>query len=430
MAVVDIVKYDGPTDVYAWKHPSQELGNWTQLIVNESQEAIIFKGGQALDLFRAGRHTLSTANIPLLNKLINLPFGGNSPFIAEVWYINKLHSLDIKWGTIDPIQLQDPQYKIFIPVRSYGQFGVQIEDSRKFLIKLVGTLPLFNKDQLTQYFRGVLITRIKDIISTYLVKHKISILHINSYLDEISEEAKDRIAPVFADFGITISNFYVNSVNVPEEDSAVQKLKAALAKRAEMDIVGFNYQQERSFDTLITAAGNEGSGSGVMGAGMGLGMGVAMGGVMGNSFGNISQNVQVNDQIKCQKCGILVSKTANHCSNCGLSFTVPKQRNVICHKCRQEALPDTKFCPNCGYKFNICPECNADNSEAAVNCVNCTKPLPYNCKKCGCLIQANVKFCPNCGLKLTEQCPRYNFEPKSVVKFCPECGERMGGDIE
>ena len=108
MAIVDVVSYQGNPDVFAWKFPNTELSTWTQLIVNESQEAILVKSGKICDVFQAGRHTLSTDNIPVLNKIINLPFGGQSPFTAEVWYINKVFSLDIKWGTATPIQLQDP----------------------------------------------------------------------------------------------------------------------------------------------------------------------------------------------------------------------------------------------------------------------------------------------------------------------------------
>ena len=161
MAIVDVVKYNGGPDVLAWKYPSEELGTWTQLIVNESQEAILFKGGKALDVFESGRHTLSTANIPVLNKIVNLPFGGRSPFTAEVWYINKLFSLDIKWGTATPIQIQDPKYGVFVPIRSNGMFGVQIEDSKKFLVKLVGTMGSFDKNTLVKYFRGLYITKAK-----------------------------------------------------------------------------------------------------------------------------------------------------------------------------------------------------------------------------------------------------------------------------
>jgi membrane protease subunit (stomatin/prohibitin family) len=131
MAIVEVVKYDGTPDVFAWKYPNCELGTWTQLIVNESQEAILLKGGKVCDVFRAGRHTLSTDNLPILSKVVNLPFGGRSPFSAEVWFINRAFSLDVKWGTPTPIQLQDPKYKVFIPVRAFGQFGVQIQDAQK-----------------------------------------------------------------------------------------------------------------------------------------------------------------------------------------------------------------------------------------------------------------------------------------------------------
>ena len=178
MAIVDVVKYNGGPDVFAWKYPNSELGTWTQLIVNESQEAILLKGGQICDVFGAGRHTLETANIPILNKLINLPFGGRSPFSAEVWYINKVFSLDVKWGTSSPIQLQDPKYKVFIPVRAFGQFGIQIEDSKRFLLKLVGTLSQFDKNSLVKYFRGVYLTKAKDIISSYLIHKGLSLIHI------------------------------------------------------------------------------------------------------------------------------------------------------------------------------------------------------------------------------------------------------------
>ena len=379
MGIAEVIKFDGPPDVYAWKYPSQELGTWTQLIVNESQEAILLKGGQALDLFTAGRHTLSTNNIPGLNKLINLPFDGKSPFTAEVWYINKIHSLDIKWGTRDPIQLQDPQYKVFIPVRSFGQFGIQIEDSRKFLVKIVGTLPTFTKDTLCEYFRGALITKIKDLISSYLVAKKISIMEINAYLDEISEDVKHRLAPVFSEFGIRIINFFVNSVSVPEDDPAVQKLKAALAKRAEMDIVGYNYQQERSFDTMQTAAGNEGgSGGNLMNAGLGLGMGLGMGAGVGNAMGHMAQ--QIN--------------------------TSPTQE---CPKCRTGNPPGSKFCASCGQSMAVA--------------MNGASQIP--CGKCTALIPSSSKFCLSCGSAVCSACPKCKVELKPGAKFCPECGERL-----
>lgn len=151
--------------------------------MNESQEAVLFKGGKVCDVFGAGRHTLSTANIPILNQIVNLPFGRRSPFTAEVWYINKAFCMDVKWGTTSPIQLQDPKYKIFVPVRAFGQFGVQICDAKRFLTKLVGTLPAFDKVAVTKFFRGLYLTKSKDVISSYLVHKDVSILEINPDVD-------------------------------------------------------------------------------------------------------------------------------------------------------------------------------------------------------------------------------------------------------
>jgi len=238
MAVFDVVKYDGAADVYAWKFPNQNLNTGSQLIVNEAQEALLFKDGLALDLFPSGKYKLDTENMPILAGMMKLPFGGRTPFSAEVWFVNKAYTLDIKWGTASPIQIQDPRYGVFIPLRSYGQFGVRIINTKKFLLKLVGTTPVFDKNHLVQYFRGVYMTRVKDALSSYLVHKKVSILEINAYLDELSLYMREKIGPEFDEYGIELVNFYVNDVSVPEDDPAVWKLKNALAKKAEMDIIG------------------------------------------------------------------------------------------------------------------------------------------------------------------------------------------------
>lgn len=350
MALFDVIKYNGGPDVLAWKYPSEELGTWSQLIVNEAQEAVLVKGGQVFDVFGAGRHTLSTANIPLLRHVINLPFGGRSPFTAEVWYINKAYNLGVRWGTPTPIQLQDPKFSVFVPVRANGTFGIRVNDSKKFLVKLVATLPSFDHDTLSKYFRGLYISLIKDAISTYLTEKKISILEVNSYLNELSENLHQSIAPGMLPYGVELVSCFVNDISVPEDDEAVKQLKAALAKRAEMDVVGYNYQQERTFDVLESAAKNESSGAAsFMGAGMGLGMGLGAAGSFGSAFGNLAKGLDVTGQ---------ASSTAN-CPNCG--GAIP---------------PSAKFCPECGHA------------------------LGARCPKCGAALAGTPKFCPECGEKL------------------------------
>lgn len=427
MAVVEVIQYNADPDIFAWKFPNSELGTWTQLIVNESQEAILVKGGQVCDVFQAGRHTLSTNNIPILSKLINLPFGGRSPFKAEVWFINRVFSLDIKWGTPTPIQLQDPKYKVFVPVRAFGQFGIQIDDSKKFLIKLVGTLPQFDKATILKHFRGVYLTKAKDAISSYLIHKSISVLEINAYLDEISTFLQEKMAPVFEEYGIRLVSFYVNDINVPEDDPAVNQLKKALAKRAEMDIVGYSYQQERSFDTLETAASNSGAMSGgLMGAGIGLGMGVGMGNAIGNQFGGMAQGINTSDTKSCPSCNGSIGANERFCHLCGFDTAQKKeeknQSNIKCSACGASITERTKFCPECGHHYNPCSKCKADVPDGAKICPECGNKLPIACPSCKNLLDANSKFCPECGYSLIKKCTGCGKELTGTTKFCPECG--------
>ncbi|MBN3524075.1 SPFH domain-containing protein [Paenibacillus apiarius] len=431
MAIIDVIKYDGSPDVFAWKYPNHELGTWTQLIVNESQEAILYKGGQAFDRFTAGRHTLSTANIPILNHIVNLPFGGDSPFTAEVWYVNKLHSLNVKWGTRSPLQLQDPKYQLFVKVRSFGQFGIQIDDACKFLGKLVGTLPVFNQETLTEYFRGVLMMNIHELISSYFVHRKISILEINAYISDISKHIQERVAPAFEEYGIRLLNFYVDSVNTPEDDPATIRLREALAKRAEMDIIGFTYQQERTFDTLGQVAKNEGGiQSDLMGAGIGLSMGYGVGGAIGGAVSRLADKLQVEAYDKvCSKCHRKNQQDAAFCTGCGTSLAAsdaPGQpAEVKCQACGERMPCHTKFCPNCGDPYNPCPQCGADNQPDRTHCAECGQAMPVPCRHCGEAVPDKVKFCPHCGGETALTCSQCNLEVQPGQKFCVECGNKL-----
>ena len=423
MAIVDVIKFNGSPDVFAWKYPNEELGTFTQLIVNESQEAILVKGGKVCDIFGAGRHTLSTENIPILNKIINIPFGGKSPFTAEVWYISKAFSLDVKWGTATPIQLQDPKYGVFIPVRAFGEFGIKIDDVEKFLIKLVGTMPVFDKTSLQKYFKGFYLTKAKDSISSYLVNKKISILEIGAYLDEISDFIRERLDSIFEEYGIKLVAFNVNDISTPEEDSAVQQLKKALAKRAEMNIVGYNYQQERTFDTLEGAATNTGSGSSsIMGTGLGLGMGLGLGGNIGQQFGNMSENLNVNETKICPKCKTSIFKSTRFCGVCGYDTEKTEEIEIKCSSCGAKLTDKTKFCPECGNRYNPCPSCKVDIPSGASSCPICGKAIPKPCPSCGAMVEIGMKFCPECGYSMQRKCSSCGKFLEDGIKFCPECG--------
>ena len=292
MAIIDLVKWNGSPNLLAWKFPSEELSTWTQLVVNESQEAYLVRGGVYEGPFGAGRHTLSTENLPVLRTVIGVPFGGKSPFSAEVWYVNRVTNLDVRWGTPDSIQLQDPKYGVMVPVRAFGQYGIRITEPKKFLLKLVGTLAGFDADTLSDYFRGVFITRIKTEIANAITRAGMSVLEINTQLEALSEALKTSLSADMAEYGVGLAQFNIHSINVPEDDPAVKTLKAALAKRAEMGIIGFTYQQERSFNVMETAAGNEGAAGTLMGAGIGLGAGVGLGPAVGQGFAQVTQHLQ------------------------------------------------------------------------------------------------------------------------------------------
>jgi len=420
VAIIDVVKYNGGPDVFAWKFPNEELSTMTQVIVNESQEAVLLKGGQALDVLGPGRHTLQAANIPILNKLINLPFGGKSPFTAEIWYINRIHSLDIKWGTPTPIQLQDPEYKVFLPVRAFGQFGVQVVEPKKFLVKLIGTTPVFDKSSLMKIFRGLYLTKAKDAIASYLVNKNVSVMKINASLLEISEHLKEAIRPTLEDYGLDLLNFYVNNINVPEDDPAVMKLKAALAKRAEMNIVGYNYAQERSFDTMEGAANNAGSSGGIMNAGIGMAMGVHMGDAMGRQAGMMTQKT-------CTGCNGSIDANMRFCPLCGndTSKTAPASDNTTCSKCGESFSKRYKFCPGCSAPYTPCSACGEDMKPESPVCPTCGATAPKPCPNCGKNVSGNHKFCPECGGSLVKKCGECGVVIEGNHKFCPECGNKI-----
>jgi len=290
MALIDVVKYQSEENEFIWKFPSNDLRIGTQVVVNPAQHAFFIKGGVILDEFTVGTHTVKTENIPLLNKIINLPFGGNSPFQAEVWYINLLTKLNNKWGTTAPILLEDPKYGIIIPVRAFGQYGFKISSPRTFLENLTGNIPSFSADKIQEYFKGKIISSLTSFISKKLIKDSISILEINIYLEELSKFCQEKISDEFKKFGLEVVSFYFLSINVPLDDPSVVKLKEAKDLAAKVKITGTElYQMDRSFDVLDNAAKNEGGVAGnLMGAGLGLGLGAGVGSQMGNLSNNLN----------------------------------------------------------------------------------------------------------------------------------------------
>jgi membrane protease subunit (stomatin/prohibitin family) len=288
MALIDVVKFEGNDQEFVWKYPSENLRLGTQLVVKPGQLAFFVKGGVILDEFREGTVTLSSGNIPLLTKLISLPFGGTTPFQAEIWFVNLINKLNTPWGTLRPIQLEDPKYGVVVPVRAFGQFGFRVDDPRKFIESIVGSAQVFTAAQITDYFKGVMLSSVNSNIGKAVVQQNISLLQISAFLDEISGFCKDRIAQDFQQFGLEMVNFYFQSINIPEEDPSYIRLKEIKEKAAELNVVGRDiYQLDKSMAVLQTAAGNEGLSGLMMQSGMGQGMGLMMGAQMGQQAGQL-----------------------------------------------------------------------------------------------------------------------------------------------
>ena len=371
MAVVDVVKWNAPSeDIFAWKFPVEELGTWTQLIVSESQEVIMLKEGRFIGTFGPGKHTLNTKNFPFLISLLKVATG-RSPFTAELWFIQKTFKLDVKWGTPTPIQLEDPQYHIMLPIRAYGQYGLHIDDAPKFLLKLIGTLSCFSAFDLARYFKGVVVAQCKDVVAKYLIQKEISILKIGAELLEISTAIERGITLQLSEFGVAVTHFCVNGISTDDNDPAIKKLRDALATKAEMDIIGYNYSQKRSFDTMEKAAANTGNGN-LMNAGIGMAMGLGVGMPMGNMMGSMAQKLQPG--ATCRHCGLQNMPDAVFCAQCGKPLAVAEKSNR-CPQCGKSIADGAKFCPQCGIAFVA------------------------HCKKCGAEFSENSKFCPSCGEK-------------------------------
>ncbi|MDR2026357.1 MAG: SPFH domain-containing protein [Prevotellaceae bacterium] len=286
--LIDVIKYNGEADELVWKFPYENISTAAQLVVNQSQEAVFIKGGAVCDIFGPGTKTLSANNIPVLQKLINLPFGGKTPFTAEVWFVSRTVRRNLKFGTPKPVELLDPLYSVAIPVRSFGEFGVQVTDSSAFLTQMVGTLHLFTTEDIIEQFKSLIARKLSSCISRFIVRQKVTVVEIGAYLDEVSNFVRDAINEEFAQYGLRITNFDVASVNFDREDPNVQKILDSQSEAAKRRMEGYSYQQERQFDIMQGAAQNEGGAGQMMGAGMGLGMGFGIGGMFGQQMGNMA----------------------------------------------------------------------------------------------------------------------------------------------
>lgn len=320
MNIASIVKYEGDNSTFIWKHPCEDFNSYTQLIVHESQEAIFFMNGQALDLFGPGRHVLSTQNVPLVGKMMNRSTNDQTPFHCEVYFINKTEQMAIRWGTDSKVQYIEPTYHFPLSIGASGEMSLRAENSRKLLLKLVGTETQLSQERLISFFRAFLMTKIKPYIAQYMRANTVSIFELDEHLAVFSNALRENLRPDFSEYGIALEKFLVTTVVRPEGEPAYERFKSVFfeqsigiqeerlqqqkelirqetaSKKAIMESAaraesrkqeGYTYQQERGFDVAENLAKNEGVGN-FTNAGIGLGMMAGVGGGMGAVVANLT----------------------------------------------------------------------------------------------------------------------------------------------
>lgn len=316
--IAEIIKYEGDNSTFIWKHPCEDFNSLTQLIVHESQEAIFFMNGQALDMFGAGRYTLETQSIPKIGKVLNRTTGDQTPFHCEVYFINKTEQMSIKWGTDSKVTYMEPTYGFPIAIGASGEMSLRAEDSRKLLLKLVGTENFLGQQKLVSFFRAFLMTRVKTYMAQYMKNNAVSIFEIDEHLTAFSESLHTQLVPDFADYGISLERFFVTQVVKPDGDRQYEKFKelhfrqyadiAEAKLRQQTDLIyaqteaqkvvidsqaqatkraqeGYTYAKERGFDVAQDVARNQAVGQ-FTNMGVGLGTMAGVGGVVGGVVGN------------------------------------------------------------------------------------------------------------------------------------------------
>ena len=432
MALIDMVSWDqspGPADfiekvtdplgagrgaLYAWKYRdkhgnSTNLSTFTQLVVRESQEAVLFSKGRLLGKFGPGRYTLNTENLPGLRSLYGIPFGGKNPFTAEVWFVNKLVPLTIDWNTTR-MMYQDPDYQAMVPLCASGRYGLKVQDAERFLVKLVGAAGEFSATALTDHFRGPLEAKTKSAVLSYMQAQHIGIKSISAYLEPLSATLRASMQAFWEDYGFRLEGFYITSIEVDASDKAGQAILEAIASQSAQAIAGYSWQQSKAFDVAKGAVDKATGGSGLLGA-------LLVTGVMGGGMGA--------GLLQPSPAGVPTSGASGQVGN---GVPLPP-REVFCSNCAKKYTSASKFCPHCGDPYNPCPKCGTDNDSSCRRCVSCGTPLSAMeiCGHCKSPMPPNARACPSCG-KLVgsdQLCSRCKSPITPGDAFCSECGQKM-----
>ena len=336
--LIDVIEWKDPdqqTMVYRYDCGGKEIMMGAQLTVRESQVAVMVNEGQLADVFTPGRYELQTQNMPILTALKSWKYGFNSPFKAEVYFINTKQFIDQKWGTSAPVMMRDAEFGM-VRLLAHGIYSFQVSDPKVFLKEVFGTNGLYTTDYVTGQIKRTITSGLSDAIA----QSKIPALDLAANYDELSAYALQTLSPRIESLGLKLCSFVIENISLPEE---VQK---AMDQRTSMGVVGDlnQYTQFQAAAAMRDAANNQNGA-----AGLGVGMGAAA-----------MMNQMMNGAMQPQAAPV----------------QQPAQATANCIACGQPLAPGSRFCPACGAK------------QEALQCVKCGAPL-----------QAGAKFCPQCGAK-------------------------------
>ena len=356
--VIEWQAQDQNTLVYQFPVHNNEIKMGAELTVRESQVAIFVNEGELADVFGPGRHILYTQNMPILTKLKSWKYGFDSPFKAEVYFINTKQFINQKWGTSNPIMMRDPDFGM-IRLRGYGIYSYRVSEPTVFLRELFGTNSSYDTNSVEGQLKKMIISGLSDLFA----ESQIPALDLSMHYDELSERGKEKMKSRFAAFGFDITSLYIENLSLPKE------VEEAMDKRTSMGVLGNmqQYQQYQAAEAMRDAAQNEG---GMAGAGVGMGAGMGMGQVMANAMNHNQPQAQAATKT-CPHCQATINADAKFCGQCGKSVETDK---VPCIQCEAMIPKDAKFCNVCGtaqVTEKICPACSHANLPGAKFCAEC-----------------------------------------------------------
>lgn len=316
-----------------------EIMNGCQLVVNESQIAVLTKEGQIADVFGPGTHKLETKNLPILTKIAGWKYGFESPFKADVYYVNTKQFINLTWGTSNPVMMRDTDFGM-IRVRAFGKYSFRVEDAPTIIRVLVGSNKDYTTGDLKEHLKTLFVSAFSDALATA----KIPALDIAIHYEELALELKEKLTDDFKKIGIYPTLVVIENVSLPDE---VEKM---IDKRTSMGVMDDKMNQYVAFETVgaMRDAASNPNGSGLAGAGVGLGAGIGMMNMMNQNLNN--QNIQSQPQqngLQCPNCNYNVGAGSNFCPNCGQKMNVSK----FCPECGIKVESNAKFCSGCGHKL-------------------------------------------------------------------------------